>query len=1073
MILRLLTVLLLLGTVQLTALAGYDGSGNDQQKTVTGRIADTNGDPLPGVNILEKGTVNGVISGIDGRYSITVASESSVLTFSFIGYITQEAVVGSQTVVDVVLEESVSTLDEIVVVGYTTQVKKDLSGSVSTVSSEQLTVSTAPTAMSRLQGQASGVTVTMANRPGGDATIRIRGVGTINDPNPLYIIDGVPASPGNNISPNDIESISILKDAASAAIYGSRGANGVVIITTKRGSLNQQPTIEFNFRTGATKATTKYDMLNTQEYAEAVWLSRQHNGVTAAHAQYGNGATPVIPDYILPAGTMEGAASVNPDLYKFPDYQIFKANKTGTDWYDEIYQSGLIQEYDLSVRGGGPTATYSFSGNYLNENGFLIHTNFKRYTFRMNSDAKFNDWFKAGESLQVVYIDERGNFGDNGEGTAISQAYRAQPICPVYDIMGNFAGSRASEMGNFGNPVAQLYRSRNNNGVWARVLGNFYGEVTFLKGLTAKSLLGYNFGQWNYKGYTIPSFEHSEPNKVNGMNVDMNHSMQWNWTNTINYNTSFGGIHRINAVVGTEAIANQYQYSGASRSQYFSEDPDYMQLDAGEINKDNWGSGSEWALFSIFGRVNYDLMGKYLLEATFRRDGSSRFGPEHRYGNFPAASAAWTISQEDFMANTKTWLDFLKLRLGWGLSGNDRIGNYNSYSTYASNKYTAAYALDGSNTAALTGFQPSTLGNPEVGWETTSTMNAGVDALFLNNKLSFALDVWQRNTSDMLYRLSVPEVNGLATPPFVNIGEMRNQGFDIEIGFKNMALDGKFTYSIKGTLSRYVNEIMKLSDDVEEEIIAGGLRQMNYTRATVGTSFPQFYGYEVEGIFQTDTEAAEHPAYGSTTYNEAGHYKYKNQLTVDTDGDDIPDATDNIINPDDMVYIGNPHPDFTGGLNIDLTYTNFDLNMFFYGSYGNDLINYVTRWIDYGMFNGGLSHAALYETWGSPKLASDADARLPKLDQDAISQQPSTAFVEDGSFLRFKTLRLGYTMPANLLDRVQIKSVRVYFQMTNLFTLTKYRGLDPELNSSGSGMGLDQGAWPTPRQIMFGINLGL
>jgi len=1045
-----------------------------QERTITGRVTAEEEGPLPGVNVTVQGTTIGAITDINGSYSLLrVPGPESVLLFSSIGYVTQVVTVGSQSVIDVVLISDVLALQEVVVTGYTTQRKRDLSGSISTVSSEQLTVSTAPTAMSRLQGQASGVTVTSSNRPGGDATIRIRGIGTINDPNPLYIIDGVPSSPGNNISPNDIESISILKDAASAAIYGSRGANGVVIITTKRGAINQQPNIEFSVRTGITKAITKYDMLNTSEYAEAVWLMRANTGVTTAHAQYGNGATPVIPDYILPAGTMEGAASVDPTLYKYPDYQIFKANKTGTDWYDEIYRNGIIQEYNLSVRGGGPNATYSFSGNYLNEDGFLIYTNFKRYTFRMNSDAKFNDWFKAGQSLQVVYIDEHGNFGDNGEGTNISHAYRAQPICPVYDIAGNFAGSRAAEMGNFGNPVAYLTRDQNNNGVWARILGNFFGEVTILKGLTAKSLLGYNFGQWNYKGYTIPSFEHSEPNKVNGMRVDMNHALQWNWTNTINYNATFGSIHKINVVAGTEAIASKYDWSNASRSQYFSQDPLYMQLRSGEINKDNDGSGDEWSLFSIFGRVNYDLMGKYLVEATVRRDGSSRFGPEHRYGTFPAASVAWTLSEEDFLANTNNWLDFLKVRLGWGLSGNDRIGNYNSYSTFASSKYTAAYALDGSNTSAIAGFQPSTLGNPDVGWETTSTTNAGVDALFMNSRLSFSFDIWQRNTSDMLYRLSVPEVMGLATAPFVNIGEMKNTGFDLELGYKNQALGGKFTYSLKATISRYVNEIMKLSDNVNEEIIAGGQRQMNYTRATVGTSFPQFYGYEILGIFETDDEAASWPQYGATTYNEAGHFKYKDQLTVDTDGDGVMDKTDGIITPDDMVYIGNPHPDLTGGLNIDLTYTNFDLNMFFYGSYGNDMINYVTRWIDYGMFNGGLSHSALYETWGSPKLASNADARLPKLDQESVSQQPSTAFVEDGSFLRFKTLRLGYTMPSSILSKVQVKSLRIYVQVTNLFTLTKYSGLDPELNNSGDDMGMDLGAWPTPRQIMFGINLGL
>lgn len=1071
---KLITMLLLIGAIQISAVGSGIASSDDPQKiVVSGRVADLTGSGIPGVNVIEKGTVNGVLTDVDGKYTLTVNSSVSVLVFSFVGYTSQEITVANQTTINVVLAENVSTLEEIVVVGYTTQVRKSLSGSVSTVSTEQLKESTAPSAMSRLQGQASGVTVTTANTPGGEATIRIRGVGTINDPDPLYIIDGVPSSPGNNISPNDIESISILKDAASSAIYGSRGANGVVIITTKRGRFNQQPTVEFNVRTGMTKAINKYDLLNTSEYAEAVWLSFKNRGVAATHAQYGTGTTPKIPDYILPAGAMEGNPAVNPALYKYPDYQIYKANKLGTDWYDEIYRNGIIQEYDLSVRGGGQNATYSFSGNYLDENGMLEYTNFKRFTFRMNNEAKFNDWFKAGQTLQAVYINQHGNFGDNGEGTVISQAYRAQPICPVYDINGNFAGSRAPEMGNFANPVADLYRSRNNEGKWARVLGSFYGEITLMKGLTVKSLLGYNFGQWNYKGYTIPTYESSEPNKVNGMNVDTNNDLQWNWTNTLNYIGTFGTNHKINVVLGTEAIENKYEWASASRSQYFSEDPAYMQLNSGEINKDNSGSGSEWSLFSYFGRVNYEFMGKYLVEATFRRDGSSRFGPQHRYGNFPAVSAGWTMSEESFLAGTRGWLDFLKIRAGWGLSGNDRIGEYNSFSSYATDKYMAAYALDGSNTSAISGFMPSTLGNPNVGWETTETINVGLDGIFLKNKLSFSFDVWQRNTRDMLYRLSVPEVMGLATPPYVNIGQMRNRGFDLELGYKNSAFEGKFTYGLKATVSRYVNKIVKLSDNVNESIVGPDLRQMVYSRATIGTSFPEFYGYEIEGIFETAAEASSHVPYGSTTYNKPGHFAFKNQLTIDSDGDGIMDQADGIIDQKDRVYIGNPHPAFTGGLNVDLGYGNIDFNMFFYGSYGNDMINYVSRWIDYGMFNGGLSHNALYNSWGSPYLKDNAKALLPMLDQENISQQPSTAFIQDASFLRLKSLRVGYTFPKTLLSKIQVGSLRVYAQITNVFTLTKYDGLDPELNSSGSGMGLDQGAWPTPRQIMVGINLGL
>jgi len=1030
-----------------------------QTKQISGTITDSDGELVPGVSVAVKGTTVGTVTDLDGLYNLEVSGDAAVLVFSYIGMLRQEIEIGDKTVIDVVLKPDVIGVDEVVVIGYGTRMKEELTGAVSTVSAERLATTSETSVVSRLQGQVAGVTVVSANRPGGNATIRIRGVGTINDPNPLYIIDGVPASPGNNIAPGDIESISVLKDASSAAIYGTRGANGVIIITTKRGRINQDATVTFSVRTGVTNAINQYELLNTNEYAEATWLSFANRGASPSHAQYGSGSSPVIPDYILPGGAMNG--EVDESLYDYPGTVMFKANKEGTNWYDEIYQTGIIQEYDLSVSGGGQKGTYSFSGNYLNEDGILKHTNFKRYTFRMNADAKFNKWFKAGESLQVVFIDENGNLGDNGEGTVISQAYRAQPIIPVYDINGNFAGSKAPEMGNSANPLSMLYRAKDNNGKWVRILGNVFGEVTLMDGLKIKSLLGYNFGQWNSKSYVLPTYEHSEPNFVNGVNANSNYSLQWNWSNTINYKATFNDIHKINVIAGTEAIENVWQSLNGSRRQYFSESPDYMQLDSGESNKENSGTGSEWSLFSVFGRINYDLMGKYFIEGTVRRDGSSRFSETNRFGTFPAASAAWAISEESFMAETDNWLDLLKIRVGWGVSGNDRIGNYNSYSTYGTHTYKASYSIDGSNTSAYAGFRPATLGNEDVTWETTETLNLGIDANMLDNHLSVSLDIWQRNTSDMLFREPIPQVMGVATAPFVNIGEMKNTGVDFELNYNNTAADEKFTYNLGLTLSHYKNEIVKLSGDPERTIDAGSNRQKTYTRYANGTAFPEFYGYIVEGIFQSQAEADAHPQYTSTDYNAPGHFKYQ-----DFDGDGT-------ITPDDRTFIGSPHPDLTGGLNIDLGYGNFDLNMFFYGSLGNEMVNYVTRWIDYGMFNGGLSKDALYESWGSPYLSNNADARLPMLDQNSISQEPSTAFIEDASFLRMKNLRLGYSLPKSILDRVQIKNLRIYAQVSNVFTITKYSGLDPEVRTSGSGMGLDRGSWPTPRQIMFGLTLGL
>jgi TonB-dependent starch-binding outer membrane protein SusC len=1042
-----------------------------QQRTISGTVTDNTNAPLPGVTVVVQGTTLGTVTDVDGNYQLEVPADAGTLVFSYIGMLRQVIEIGNQTSIDVTMQADMIGVDEVVVVGYGTRMREELTGAVSSISEEKLQISTAPSVVSRMQGQVSGVTVTQANRPGGDAIIRVRGVGTINNSDPLFIIDGVPAGPGNNINPNDIESISVLKDASSSAIYGSRGANGVIIITTKRGRVNQAPTVNFSVKTGVTNAVNQYDMLNTQEYANAVWLSFANRGVSPSHAQYGSGASPTIPDYILPAGTMEGNASVNPALYDYPDYQIFKANKQGTDWYDEIYRTGVVQEYEVSVAGGGNNGNYAFSGSYLDEDGFLIHTNFKRYTFRMNADSKVNDWFKAGESLQVVYIDERGRFTDNAEDSPVSDAYRVQPIMPVYDISGvNFAGSKANEMGNSYNPVARLYRARNDNGIWTRILGNVYAELTPITGLSFRTLLGYNWGQWNYKGHIIPNYEHSEPNRVNGLDVNSNFRLQWNWTNTLNYTAELMAGHRLNVILGTEAVDNFYRFLNASRRNYFSEDPNYMQLDAGESNKENSGNTQEWALFSQFGRINYDILGKYYLEATVRRDGTSKTAPGNNYGVFPAASAAWALSEEDFLAGSGDWLNLLKLRLGWGQSGNDYMGDpglYNSYTTFRSDPYRSSYAIDGSNTGAVSGFMPSALGNPDVKWEATTTYNLGVDGRLFDNKVRFAVDVWKRLTTDMLFVRPIPHVAGVVSAPAVNIADMENQGFDIELGYSNQSADGNFTYNVTATLSHYANEITDLTGDPDLILNGETQRQMVYTRYGVGTSYPEFYGYIVDGIFQTDAEAQAHPQYENTTYNQPGHYKYR-----DISGpDDVPDGR---ITADDRTFIGSPHPDLVGGLNFDFTYSNFDLNLFFYGSYGNEVVNYVNRWIDYGMFNGGLSKRALYETWGSPYLnGGNANATLPKLDQNDISQRPSTAFLEDGSYLRLKNLRLGYTIPGNVLERAQIKKLSFYVQVSNVFTLTGYSGLDPEINLSGVSMGLDRGAWPTPRQVMFGVNLGL
>jgi TonB-dependent starch-binding outer membrane protein SusC len=1030
-----------------------------QEKTITGKVSAEGEGLLPGVNVTVQGTVIGALTDINGAYSIKVPGPSAVLVFSSIGYSSQQVTVGAQTVIDMILKVDLTALQEVVVVGYGTRVRAELTGSVSTVSSNDIKKSTVPSAIGRMQGQVAGVTVVNSNTPGGDAFIRVRGMGTINDSRPLFVIDGVPSDPGSSLNPDDIESISVLKDASSAAIYGTRGANGVILITTKRGKASEKPSITFSTRVGVANAINQYDMLNAQEYAESVWLRADNNGQTRPSALYGTGSKPVLPDYLTPVGAKVGDPNTDPSTYSSSNV-ITKANKAGTNWYDEIYQTGKTQEYDLSISGGNQKSTYAFSAGYADQQGVLIYTGFKRYTFRSNSDANVTSWLKIGQSLSATFTVKQGDMGSDGEASPISQAYRIQPIIPVYDIMGKFAGTKSGpNFGNAENPVAQLTRNSNNYDKYSRAMGNFYAEVTVIKGLTLKSLFGFDYGTTDQKYVSLANPEMAESHPNDALNVYHNYNMQWNWVNTLSYDKTFG-MHRITAVIGTEAISSVYTEENAGRAVYFNNSFDYMQLNSGEANQTNSGYASEWALFSQFGRVNYSLNGKYLLEGVLRRDGSSRFSKESRYGLFPALSAGWVISQEGFMQGTTNLINFLKLKGGWGNSGNDRIGDYNSYTTFGVNKIQSSYPLDGTPTGLTTGFQPVQYGNENVTWEKTSTIDIGLDSRLLNNTLSFGIDIWQRTTTDMLYQVQKPQVAGVANQPYVNIGDMKNTGYDIELGYTNKAINDKLIYSVNVTLSHYKNEVTKLSNNENEFLTTASERQVDYSRAQVGHAFPEFYGYVVEGIFQTPAEVTAAPPFG--TYNKPGHFKFK-----DVNGDKKIDASD-------RTFIGSPHPKLSGGMNINLSYGGFDLGMVFYGTYGNKMINYVRRWIDYGQFDGGLSKDALYKSWGSPYLASNADATLPMYDINDVSQQNSSAFVEDGSFLRMKNLQIGYNLPKSLLSKVKVENVNIYCQVTNLFTITKYSGLDPEYYSNNPGtMGLDRGATPTSRQIMFGLRLAL
>ncbi|SFF68333.1 TonB-linked outer membrane protein, SusC/RagA family [Salegentibacter agarivorans] len=1029
---------------------------------VDGVVTDPSGMPLPGVNVIEKGTSNGVVTDFDGEFSIDVLP-GAVLIFSYLSYETAEREVDGQTQFNITLEPSASALEEVVVVGYGTQKRTKITSAVSSVDDDYLEQQPTANVTQALQGSAAGVTTVASVTPGGDAEIRIRGMGTINNNDPLWVIDGVFGAPPP--PPNQIKSIEILKDAASTAIYGARGANGVILVTTKTGKKNQPAQVEVSLRTGFNAPSAKYEfMTDPQLLGQMLWLEYTNDGLPTTNPHYGSGSEPILSDYLFPNGASIGDPNVDPSLYNQQTYPITRSNSIGTDWLEEIYHNGIIQDYSFSVNGGSDQTTYSFQGSYLDEEGILKNTSFQRASLRANIDSQLNNWLTIGERLGVTVSQGNGWRGNNSHENLFNQIYKLNPILPVYDIAGNYAGGIVGGLGFDGpNPVGFLDRSSSNRNRTYDITSNIYAQISLIEGLSFKTLFGYNARLHDSYNPSFPAWENINGARGTTLGERRSTNTTWNWTNTLNYQKTFAEDHDIDLLVGIEAIESDFSFISASRQEYFSTDPDFLVLDAGASNQLNNGNGSEWSLFSYFTRLQYSFIDRYLFNFTLRRDGSSRFGENHRYGVFPAASLGWIVSQENFLTDSN-WLNYLKIRGSWGESGNDQIGNYNSFSTFTSSLGNSYYAIGGSDNSITQGYQSASIGNPNAKWETTVSTNIAFDATLFQG-LDLSVDLWQKNTEDMLFPVAIPLVSGSASPPSVNIGSMTNKGIDISLGFKDNLFNGELQYNLSGTFTAYKNEVTKLSNNENEFIQGFPVRQQVYTRTEVGRAFPEYYGYIVDGIFQTQEEAEAHPTNG--TYNEPGNLKIRD---VNEDG---------VISPEDRTYIGSPHPDFTTGLRMGLQFKNFDFAATFYASVGNDIANYTNRFIRYGAFSGPNSPDRLFRSWGSPYLQNNNDAIFPKASSStSFEQNASTEYIEDGSYLRLQNLQLGYNIPTNLISSFNINELRIYALAANLFTITNYSGLDPEISAKRDGgvaqeidRGVDVGTWPVSKQFMFGLNI--
>jgi TonB-dependent starch-binding outer membrane protein SusC len=1043
-----------------------------QSKKVTGKVSDiANGEGIPGVSVAVKGTSKGAVSDANGSYSVD-ASGQDVLVFSFVGYTPQEAVVGSRSVVNISLSTDVSTLDEVVVTGYAAQEKRNITGSVVVVDTKEMTKLAGSNFVDQLQGKVSGVQMSTSGDPGSSAFVRIRGIGTINNNEPLYVIDGVPVQNESNmnfLNPNDIESMQVLKDAASASIYGSRAANGVIVITTKKGKAGSSK-LNIDVFTGMQQPGATPTMLSPTQFMEVQQKLAAGQGIPFTSSIYlKEGGSYVLPDFAVRGlgGFKSGAPEADPSKYYLnpdptgagaADYLILKTNKTGTNWFNEVFNQAPMNSVQISTSGGSEKGNFYVSGNVYDHEGIMIYNQYKRYQVRANSTFNIKKRIRAGENLNVAYQTSRGGQGNPNEGSPLIGTYGMPQLVPVYDIKGNFA-SPANFNSNVSNPVAQQARSVNGFGHGMRVTGNIFAELDLLQDLTFKTSYGLDYGSGPSQFYGTRRYEATEGN-TNPNEFSKNYYLNRNWVffNTLSYKKKFGG-HSINALAGIEAKAFYYEgFSARGSKLAFGDNPNYRVL--GNVDPKTYSISSyagESTVQSQFVQAGYSLNDKYLASATVRRDGSSRF-INNKYGVFPSASLGWRISKESFMSEVPFITD-LKLKASYGILGNNEVGgDYPGFSNFGTSPGTSSYGIGGSPNNTTAGFDQNSIGNPDLKWETTAITNIGFDAVLAKN-LDINFEVFSRQTKDMLYNVELPLELGYIGRQAQNIGSMSNKGIDLGLNYHGKGMGNKLTYNVGVTGSTYKNEVLALEANANTFIRSAGSRIGDITITKGGAPISQFYGYQVDGLWKSESEI-------SSVLNkdkggaQVGRFKY---VDINKDGK---------IGAEDEIALGSPLPKFMLGLNLTANYMNFDATAYLSGVYGNKIFNFVKYFSQFNAFQ--RSRAVEFLT--------EAGKTLPILDGgDNYSSQRNSYFVENGSFTRLKNLQFGYTLPSSLISKAGMSKLRVYIQGQNLLTFTKYSGLDPDVTVSNItegynsqrdlSLGVDFGRIPLTKSFIFGANI--
>ena len=950
---------------------------------VTGKVVSAQGEALAGASIAEKGTNNVTVAREDGSFSITVADTRAVLVVTFVGYGTREITVGNQTTLTITLSAATANLNEVVVIGYGTQRRGNITGAVGTVSSEEFENRPNTQLANVIQGKTAGVQVlSSSGKPSSGLSIRVRGTSSINAASdPLYVVDGVPTTDTRSLNPGDIESISVLKDASSAAIYGAQGANGVVLITTKKGRAGA-PKFELNAYRGFSQVWRKLDVLNGEQYR-----------------------------------------ALMTELGRNTDWSKYTAN---TNWQDEVFQNGTSQNYQLALSGKSDRTTYYISGGWVQQEGAVRSSEMDRYNFKVNLDQKVNNWLSLGTNLAYTRyhdVDVSDNQAVN-QGGVILGVLSTPPVIGIYNEDGTFT---SNPFQNWENPISSTdgsERGYKNQ----RLLGNIYGEVNILPELKFRSNFGVDYSNAAYD-YFLDPIRTSYGRANNGIGqYNTNLSNFWIADNTLTYSKRFSG-HNITALAGTVAQKNVWENSSIERRNFSG--TAVTTPNAGAVIQSASADKAEKANFSLISRVTYDYSGKYLLTANFRADNSSNFGPGNKWGYFPSFSAGWRISQEDFFKGVD-FINDLKLRAGWGVVGNDNVGNYAYFGRVGVG---ANYPIGG---VVAPGTYPSTIQNNDLKWEETEQTNIGLDVSFLRSRITFSADAYLKKTKDLLLNVPLPRSTGFNVG-LQNAGALQNKGLEFQVSSRNLTRDFQWETDFNISFNRN-----KVTDLVGQTIFAGGISErgdVSYT--TEGKPVALFYGYRTDIVDPRTGDLLYIDSAGNSTTNPA--------------------ATDRVV-------IGNPNPDFIYGLTNTFSYKNFGLNIFLQGSQGNDIFN-ATRIQTEALMDVKNQSADVLRRWTAPGQVTD----IPRAVADnANNSRISTRFVEDGSYMRVKSATLSYDFPASLMKRAKLGGARLYVTGENLFTFTDYKGFDPEVNYAGGSntvQGIDFGTYPQTRNLIFGLNV--